>query len=122
MHNRRSTTTCYRLTMVALKRRKGLGAVGYMGCYRLTMVALKPITVSRAQTTIEQLSLNHGRVETISQPVPRQISLGLSLNHGRVETRSVSGCISQPLSYRLTMVALKLGGRVYHSRRSQVIA
>ena len=67
MHNRRSTTTCFRLTMVALKQ-------GFQLPYTYTL----------------GLSLNHGRVETNPFKTIEKKIKRLSLNHGRVETRELS--------------------------------
>ena len=63
MHNRRSTTTCFRLTMVALKLFIPRHRMHKDNSYRLTMVALK-LFGEEVLVALSELSLNHGRVET----------------------------------------------------------
>ena len=88
MHNRRSTTTCFRLTMVALKLFIPRHRMHKDNSYRLTMVALKLLTI----------------VEKLSDLICICYRLTMvALKPGW----SAWSSVSLTLSYRLTMVALK---------------
>ena len=107
MHNRRSTTTCYRLTMVALKLFIPRHRMHKDNSYRLTMVALKLLTTRETMSICICYRLTMVALKLARWNGDGLLLLRLSLNHGRVETGTQRRKEDKNKSYRLTMVALK---------------